>query len=103
MAEVIELDAHRPHFAGLCSCLGCAHEWMGVVPASAGQLECAACGNMQGVMFSAREVRLIRALEKVATGYALGENSRINWDIAKAVAHEALASEGWGEFSKQRQ
>jgi len=95
MADVIELDARRPHYAGPCSCLGCSHEWVGVVPDGAGLLECSVCGEMRGVTFSLREVRLIRALENVATGYALGENSRINWDIAKSVAREALAAEGW--------
>jgi hypothetical protein len=96
-ADVIELDAHRPHYAGPCSCLKCGHEWTGVVPIGTDILECAACGAMQGVIYSAREVRLIRALEKVATGYALGENSRINWDIAKGVARDALDAEGWGK------
>ncbi len=96
MGDVTSLDAHRPHYAGQCSCLNCTHEWTGVAPLAAKVLECPSCGGMHGVMFSAREVRLIRALEKVATGYALGENSRINWDIAKSVAKEAIAAEGWG-------
>ena len=99
MGEVTSLDERRPHYAGQCSCLNCKHEWTGIAPLVAKVLECPSCGMMRGVTFSAREVRLIRALEKVATGYALGENSRINWDIAKSVAKEALADEGWGAVS----
>lgn len=95
MTNVVELDAMRPHFAGQCSCLQCRHEWTGVAHEATPTLECPACRNMSGVKYSAREVRLIRALERVAKGYALGENSRINWDIAKSVAREALEAEGW--------
>lgn len=97
MADIVNLDEHRPHYAGLCSCINCKHEWTGVAPTMATVLECPSCHTMNGVMFSAREVRLVRALEKVATGYALGENSRINWDIARTVAREALVAEGWGK------
>lgn len=97
MADVIDLDERRPHYAGLCSCLNCRHEWTGVAPTMATVLECPSCGTMHGVMFSAREVRLAQALEKVATGRALGENSRINWDIARSVAKDALNAEGWGK------
>lgn len=96
MTCVIELDEHRPHYAGACSCLQCLHEWTGVVPTAASLLECPSCHQHCGVTFSAREVRLVRALEKVATGRALGENSRINWDIARGVARDALTAEGWG-------
>jgi len=98
MADVIELDAHRPHYAGPCSCLKCAREWVGVVPETTEVLECPSCGALAGVIFSAREVRLIRALEKVATGYAIDENSSINLSIAKQVASDALGAEGWGNF-----
>jgi hypothetical protein len=98
VGEVTSLDERRPHYAGPCACLNCAREWTGVVPLAAKELECPSCGEMRGVMYSAREVRLIRALEKVATGYAPGANTRINWDIAKAVAKEALAAEGWGDL-----
>lgn len=97
MAEVIDLDERRPHYAGLCSCINCKHEWTGVVPTMAKVLECPSCRTMNGVMFSAREVRLVRALEQVATGYAPGENSLINLNIAKSVAKHALVAEGWGE------
>lgn len=102
MADVIDIDTNRQHYAGLCSCLNCNHEWVGRVPVPAKTLECESCRSMRGVMFSAREVRLIRALEQVATGYAPGENSRINWDICKSVAKEALAVEGWGDFHKTK-
>lgn len=95
MTNVVELDAMRPHYAGPCSCLQCHHEWTGVVPEHTTLLECPSCRNMSGVRFSAREVRLMRALEKVATGRALGENSRINWDIARDVAREAMKAENW--------
>lgn len=96
MADIVDLDAHRPHYAGLCSCLTCHHEWTAVAPTMATVLECPSCRTMRGVMFSAREVRLARALEQIATGYAPGENSRINWDIAKSVARDALKAEEWG-------
>lgn len=95
MNTVVDLDAQRPHTSGPASCLICCHEWVAVVPVTTSLLECPACHNMRGVMFSAREVRLIRALEQVATGHALGENSRINWDIAKSIARDALKNEGW--------
>ena len=98
MADVIELGAHRPHYAGPCSCLACRHEWTGVAPIETDTLECPACHAMSGVKFSAREVRLAQALEKVATGRALGENSRINWDICRDVARKALADEQYGPY-----
>lgn len=98
MACVIELDEHRPHYAGACSCLKCKHEWTGVAPIDTVTLECPACHGMSGVKFSAREVRLAQALESVATGRALGENSRINWDICRDVARKALAAEKYGNY-----
>lgn len=96
MAEVIDLDARRAHYSGPACCTKCDREWVAVAPLGTDALECPSCGKMAGVKFSAREVRLIRTLEKVATGRALGENSRINWDIARDVAREALRAEGWG-------
>ena len=99
MADVIDLDAQRPHFASRCSCMTCTHEWVGVVPVGTAILECPKCRAMKGVAYSAREVRLIRALEKVATGNAFRENSRVNWDIARGIARDALAAESWGAKS----
>lgn len=96
MADVIDLDAHRPHYAGPCSCLSCTHEWVGVVPVGAKHLECSVCGKDHGVMFSAREVRLIRALEQIATG----SSGRAADDVAimRDVARTRLAAEAWGDF-----
>lgn len=100
MSNVVNLDEQRPHYSGMCSCLNCKHEWVGVVPMTATVLECPSCHAMRGAMFSAREVRLIRALEQVATGRAPNENSRVNWDIAKDIALRALEAEGWGIIRK---
>lgn len=99
MGGVVDLDAQRPHFAGLCSCLKCSHEWMGVVPVAATTLECPACGNMSGVKFSAREVRLARALEQISTGRAPGESAGVHWNVCKSIAAAALEQEGWGQQS----
>lgn len=57
MSKVVDLDERRPHYAGLCSCLTCKHEWTGVAPTMATVLECPSCRTMSGVTFSAREVR----------------------------------------------
>lgn len=96
MADVVNLNERRPHWAGLCSCINCKHEWTGVAPTMATVLECPSCHTMDGVMFSAREVRLIRALEKIATGHAPRETSATNWEVAKGIASETLKNEGWG-------
>lgn len=96
MADVIDLDARRPHYAGPCSCLSCTHEWVGVVPVGAKHLECSVCGKDAGVMFSAREVRFIRALEEIATGDS--GNEVANAAIMRGVAVDRLSAEGWGDF-----
>ena len=95
MSNVIDINANKPHWTGPVTCSACGREWQAVAPEGTDLCECPSCGCMAGVRFSPRELMLIRALEKVKTGYALGENSRINWDIAKGVAGEALASVGW--------
>lgn len=94
-ATVIDINANKPHWTGPVTCSACGCEWQAVAPEGTDLCECPSCGCMAGVRFSPRELTLIRALEKVKTGYALGENSRINWDIAKGVAGETLASVGW--------
>lgn len=94
MSNLVDLDAYRPHYAGLCSCLTCEHEWIGVVPTIATLLECGACGQHTGVMYSAREVRLLRALEAVATGSS---------GNAADLARSAIASENWPVTKKPTQ
>lgn len=93
--NVIDINANKPHWTGRVTCSACGHEWQAVAPVGTDVCECPKCGSMAGVQFSPRELLLIRALEKVKTGYALGENSRVNWDIAKDVASKVLAAVGW--------
>lgn len=95
MSNVIDINANLPHWTGAVTCAACGHGWQAVAPVGTDVCECPRCGAMAGVRFSPRELLMIRALEKVKTGYAIGENSRINWDIAKSVASEALATVGW--------
>lgn len=102
MADVINLDAWRPHESGPASCTACGREWIAVSPAGTEVLECPSCRKLAGVRFSAREVRLIQALEKVADGYADDKGYRVNWEIAKAIAREALIAEGWGRHGGER-
>jgi len=97
MADIIELDAHRPHYAGPCSCLKCKHEWVGVVPETTDVVECPNCGAWQGVVFSAREVRLLRALEEIATGTCGSKGD--DWRVMKDVARAALIDAGYGDFA----
>lgn len=98
MADVIDLDAHRPHYAGPCSCLKCKHEWTGVVPETTDVLECPQCGAWQGVVFSRREVRLLQALEQIATG-TCGVKAD-DWEVMKGVARDALAAERYGDYGQ---
>lgn len=93
--NVIDINANKAHWTGPVTCSACGREWQAVAPDGTNICECPSCGSMAGVRFSPRELLLIRALESVATGYAPGENSRINWDIAKRVASEGLAAVGW--------
>ena len=92
---VVDLDSRRPHYGGLFSCLSCRHEWVGVAPVAARSLECPSCGGMFGAPFSAREVRLIRALEEIATGRAPNHGAALNLAVVKDIACEALKAEGW--------
>ena len=94
-SNVVDLNSRRPHYGGLFSCLSCRHEWVGVAPVAARALERPSCGGMFGAPFSAREVRLIRALEEIATGRAPNQSAALNLSVAKDVAREALKAEGW--------
>ena len=94
-ADVIDINANKPHWTDAVTCSACGHGWQAVAPVGTNLLECPKCRAMAGVRFGARELRLIRALESVATGHAVGEGSRINWDMAKQVASEALRDVEW--------
>lgn len=50
VAEIVELDARRPHRSERAACLRCEHEWQAVYPASyrGPFLECPACGKRAG-------------------------------------------------------
>lgn len=54
-AEIIDLDAHRPHYSGWVRCL-CGHVWMSVWPETLGDdpdcLECSACGTQASRVLS---------------------------------------------------
>ena len=76
MSDVIDIDAHRPHWAGTASCIDCQHEWL-------------------GVRYSRREVGLIRALESITTGSAPNEGPAVNLDVARQIASDALKSAEW--------
>ena len=95
MGEIVDLDAKRPHWSGIASCLRCKHEWVAVAPVGTDDLQCPSCGSGSGVKYSAREVRLIQALEQVATGHALHEGPQTNLVIVRSVAVDALKAEGW--------
>lgn len=94
MTEIIDLDARRRHTAGSASCISCQHEWVAVAPVGTDVLECPSCHLDTGVHFTAREVDLIRALERIKTGHS-GEGMR--WDIAamRQIASDTLAAIGW--------
>lgn len=38
-----------PHLSGRCVCLGCKHEWVGVVPVGVISMECPQCHLQKGV------------------------------------------------------
>ena len=51
VAEVFELDEHRPHVVGYADCVSCGHEWVTVAPLVDGcvpWLQCPECGEMRG-------------------------------------------------------
>lgn len=94
MAEVIDLDAQRPHWAGNASCIDCNHEWVAVTPLQTVSLECPRCSG-KGVRFSLREMKLIRGLEKIATGSAPHEGPAVTLMVAREIAAQTLANAGW--------
>ena len=96
MANVIDLDARRPHYAGLCSCLSCRHEWVGVAPLGTKVLECPSCRRGTGVAFSAREARLVQALEQIATGTS--GTPATDAAVMRDVAMRTLAAEKYGDY-----
>lgn len=94
---VVNLDAHRPHGHGPATCLNCEKQWTAVAPTGTNILECPRCHKMAGVWLSVREVWLCRALEKIATGQAVGEPASTTLSVARMIAAEALAEVGWGK------
>lgn len=94
MADIVDLDARRAHTASVASCMACWHEWAAVVPVGTDLLECPRCGKDLGVKFTAREMRLIRALEQIKTGRS-GEGA--GWDVAamRQIAEDALRRAEW--------
>ena len=99
MTDIVELDSRRPHYAGPCSCLKCWHEWTGVVPVAHDWLECPSCGAFNGVVFSSREVRLLQALEQIATGTSGSASD--DAEIMRGVALAALTAEQYGDYAKK--
>lgn len=52
MADIVDLDAQRPHYTGPAVCLRCGHEWISVRPLGVVALECPKCGAERGYNFS---------------------------------------------------
>jgi hypothetical protein len=48
-AEVVDINANRPHLSGKAKCLECHHEWVNVAPAGLHHFECPKCGLLKGV------------------------------------------------------
>ncbi len=95
MGDVIDINANKPHWEGPVTCSACMHGWRAVAPVGTHVLECPSCHKMAGVEFGPRELVLIRALEKVATGRAQNESALVNLEVARGIAAEALADVGW--------
>ena len=95
MADVIDINANRPHWQGPVTCSACGHGWRAVAPVGTHILECPWCAKMAGVEYSPRELGLIRALEKIATGHAPNESASVNLELARGIAAEALTGVGW--------
>lgn len=49
MAEIISLDARRPHMDGEAKCAACGHRWRAVAPIGTPNLECPECATHHGV------------------------------------------------------
>lgn len=95
MGDVIDINANKPHWEGPVTCSACMHVWRAVAPVGTHVLECPRCAKMAGVEYSPRELALIRALEKVATGRAPNETTSVNLELARSIAAKALAGAGW--------
>lgn len=95
MGDVIDINANLPHWQGPVTCAACGHGWRAVAPVGTHVVECPRCKKIAGVEFSQRELALIRALEKVATGRAPNESASVNFELARHIAAEALAGVGW--------
>lgn len=95
MGEVIDINANTPHWQGPVTCSACGHAWRAVAPVGTHVLECPKCQKMAGVEYGSRELALIRALEKIATGRAPNESSATNLEIVRSIATDALDAAGW--------
>jgi hypothetical protein len=95
MADVIDINANKPHWTGHVKCSACGHEWIAVAPEGTHFCECPTCHEVAGSTFLSRELLLIRALEQIATGRAPNESAATNWSVAKSIATHALQSVGW--------
>ena len=100
MADVIDINANKPHWTGSVKCFSCGHEWIAVAPQGTQFLECPKCREIAGSTFLSRELVLIRALEQIATGRAKNESAATNWSVAKSIATSALQSVGWPTADK---
>lgn len=49
MGNIIDITDRLPHGAHYVACMGCAHDWVAVVPAHGSwPLECPKCGGLSG-------------------------------------------------------
>ena len=95
MGKVIDINAKKPHWQGPVTCSACGYMWRAVAPVGTHILECPKCEQMAGVEYGPRELILIRALEKIATGRAPGESATVNLDVARSIAADTLDLVGW--------
>jgi len=49
MADIINLDEHRPHLSGRAHCMACGHDWVAVAPVGDATLICPECGLRKGL------------------------------------------------------
>ena len=49
MADVIDINAHRPHLSGMAVCTGCDHQWVATAPVGVTQLDCPKCESSKGI------------------------------------------------------
>lgn len=95
MDNIIDIRERHPYWTAAVACHRCGHSWQAVAPVGTEKLECPECNEMAGSRFSDRELSLIRALEKIATGNAPVETPIANLEITQAVAFNALKAIGW--------